>query len=264
MALKAYEESNIQAIADTIRANTGKDTKYKTSEMPAGVTEVYEAGQKAEYDKFWDSFQKDRSAYSYAFYGQGWNDETFKPKYDIVIKAGGNNANNTFAYARFTDLAKILDEQGVVIDYSKFNGANGYAPFMYCSKLTHIPRIAVNPDVKYANAYYACTSLHTIDAIVLSEEGTQTFTNTFYQCSALENIRIEGKIGKDFDIQYSPLTVESAKNIIYHLKDYIGTDEEMAYTLKFNNSVWDLLDAETDAPNGTTWREMVGDRGWNY
>lgn len=45
MAKKIYEESNISAIAESIRAKTGTDTKYKTSEMPSGVNEVYESGK---------------------------------------------------------------------------------------------------------------------------------------------------------------------------------------------------------------------------
>lgn len=45
MAKKLYEESNISAIAESIRAKTGTDTKYKTSEMPGGVSEVYESGR---------------------------------------------------------------------------------------------------------------------------------------------------------------------------------------------------------------------------
>lgn len=44
MAKKRYEEANIAAIAERIRENTGGDKKYKTSEMPSGVDEVYEAG----------------------------------------------------------------------------------------------------------------------------------------------------------------------------------------------------------------------------
>ena len=52
----------------------------------------FDAGKKAEYDAFWDTFQNNgnRTTYSYAFYGSavGWNDTTFNPKYPIKIIYG--------------------------------------------------------------------------------------------------------------------------------------------------------------------------------
>ena len=38
------------------------------------------------YDAFWDTFQRngERKDYRYGFSGIGWNDENFKPKYDII------------------------------------------------------------------------------------------------------------------------------------------------------------------------------------
>lgn len=44
MARKAYEESNIAAIAAKIREKTGGSEGYKTSEMPAGIDKVYDKG----------------------------------------------------------------------------------------------------------------------------------------------------------------------------------------------------------------------------
>lgn len=44
MAQKLYEESNIQAIADAIRAKNGTTTTYKTNEMAAAIQAI-EAGE---------------------------------------------------------------------------------------------------------------------------------------------------------------------------------------------------------------------------
>ena len=44
MAMKLYEESNIQAIADAIRAKNGEDTKYKPSEMAAAISAITTGG----------------------------------------------------------------------------------------------------------------------------------------------------------------------------------------------------------------------------
>lgn len=48
---------------------------------------VYEAGKQAEYDRFWDDFQKNgtRTNYWYGFSGYGWTQETLNPKYKITF-----------------------------------------------------------------------------------------------------------------------------------------------------------------------------------
>lgn len=51
MAKKVYEEANIRAIADKIREKSGSNSTYKTSEMPNGIDEVYEAGQNSMIDE---------------------------------------------------------------------------------------------------------------------------------------------------------------------------------------------------------------------
>lgn len=51
MAKKVYEEANIKAIADKIREKSDSNSTYKTSEMPSGIDEVYEAGQNSMIDE---------------------------------------------------------------------------------------------------------------------------------------------------------------------------------------------------------------------
>ena len=48
---------------------------------------VYDAGKQAEYDRFWDEYQKNgtRTNYYYAFAGSGWNTKTYAPKYPIIL-----------------------------------------------------------------------------------------------------------------------------------------------------------------------------------
>ena len=120
MGKKVYEEENIRAIADKIREKTGGDATYKTSQMPEGVESVYEAGQKAEYDRFWDNFQQNgnRIDYSGAFYGRGWNAETFKPKYK-PMKPTSNYADRMFFgfSAKVTEAKTSITPE--IVDFSQ-------------------------------------------------------------------------------------------------------------------------------------------------
>ena len=185
MAKKVYEEENIRAIAEKIREKSGRNSTYKTSEMPDGVESVYNAGQKAEYDRFWDNYQQNgnRTNYADAFFNLGWNDETYQPKYNIVIVG------------------------------------NGYA----CMSYSIITNTKVNIDISKAtsvtNFFAHCIRLNTIQKLVVSED--ITYNGMFSGCTALENITIEGVIGNDIDFKdCSKLTHESLMSIINALKDF--------------------------------------------
>ena len=87
------------AIADAIRNKTGGTEKLSLDDMATAVEEVYSAGEKSQYDEFWDSIQNNgtRRSYNYAFAWNGWNTKIFKPKYNIIIGGGYDDATWTFA-----------------------------------------------------------------------------------------------------------------------------------------------------------------------
>lgn len=239
----------------TIRGKSGYNKIIKSGELPEKITGVYEAGQNAEWSEFWNAFQANgsRTNYQYAFYRTYWNDKNFKPKYDIVCKG---NATSVFHLCGVTDLATILKECGVTLDTS---GATNVSNFLYGSSITHLPALDLTGISKLDSFAASSSDLHTIDKIILKNDGSQTFTsNPFYQCPNLANFVIEGVIGTSFYIQYcNKLTPETMKSIILHLANYKGTDNEGVYSVKFASTCWTALEADSKAPNGGTWKEYV-------
>lgn len=151
---------------------------------------VYAAGKQAEYDRFWDTFQQNgnRTNYANAFFNLGWNDETYQPKYNIVIVG------------------------------------NGYA----CMSYSIITNTKVNIDISKAtsvtNFFAHCIRLNTIQKLVVSED--ITYNGMFSGCTALENITIEGVIGNDIDFKdCSKLTHDSLMSIINALKPLVTYEE---------------------------------------
>lgn len=62
----------------------------------------------------------------------------------------------------------------------------------------------------------------------------------------------------------SPLSVESAKNLINVLVDCKGTDKEYKFSCIFSDATKTALEAEgATAPNGGTWLSYVEEKGWN-
>lgn len=204
-------------------------------------SKVYEAGQKAEYDRFWDCFQDNgnRKNYRCAFDYDCWNDETFKPKYDISLNATKTEYYNTqtFEYSYITDLNKILNDCGVRIISSGAEWLNG--TFRYAT-ITNMD-LDVSSCVSMPMPFYAMDKLKTLSLRNLRSDCIFDRTITF--CYALENLSITGTIGtgsggnSSINLQYSnKLTKESLLNIIDCLEDKSTDTSGTAWTVIIGNT----------------------------
>ena len=177
---------------------------------------VYEAGEKAQYDRFWDIYQENggKQFYSYAFYY--WANEVYNPKYPIYCD-GSNTANQTFRFS------KILDTKVTIIIYSN-NSTYVFAE----SKIQTIRKLIIDP-------------------------GT-TFVNWFYRATALKNLTISGTIANDFDIHWSTklskASITSIFNSLYsNVTGKTVTINKTAKEKAFTDAEWQALVATK--PNWT-------------
>ncbi len=198
---------------------------------------VYEKGKSDEHYNFWNVYQSNgkiiSTGYTYAFYGHQWTDENYKPLYDIKV---GSACNGIFLNSRITNTK-------VMIDISNSN-------------------IKVNT----ANMFENATKLSEIPLLKLKDDGSNNLNKNFNGCTALTTINFEGKIGRNVSFADCPLSVESLKNIIEHLMDYSGTENEFKYSVTFSSAcltMLEALDPETDpSPNGNSWVQYLDDIGW--
>jgi hypothetical protein len=237
----------------------GKEVLFSPSiTIGEGYDKGFEEGKKAEYDAFWNGLQNngERNDYSYAF--ASWGAEYIRPKYKVIPTAV-TGAANTFLYCN--SLKKIESQY---FDFSQKPYATGYnRGYDYlcanCVALEEIEDIGLVPQITYQYAFTGCHKLKTI-AKLCSNENT-TFTGAFDWCNALENITIEGTIGKSISFAHCPLTYESMKSIISHLKQLMGA--EHSQTITFSQACWDLLEEHNEecpmySYNGYGWRQMIG------
>lgn len=172
---------------------------------------VSEGGGDSCYDEFWDSFQSNgkRPSYSNAFSYVGWNDTTFKPKYDIKPTTG---MSQCFYNSEITDLVDILEKCGVVIDTSNMTGSMQYG--FGNAAFTRLPVIDVSKSSTSIQCFYHNRSLKSIEKIIMSENTVPS--KWFSNDTALENLTIEGTIGQNgFNVQWSTkLSGESIVSII--------------------------------------------------
>jgi hypothetical protein len=150
---------------------------------------VFDAGKDAGSKAFWDAYQQSgkRTTYVAGFAGYCWNDTTYNPLYPVTAT---DNSNYLFWHSRITNTKVPV--------YTAANGVNGSSVFSNCSNLVTIPLLVVTEDSAYGGMFSNCTKL--------------------------QNITIEGVIGKDFSITAATgLSDASLMNIVDHLKDYAGT-----------------------------------------
>lgn len=258
MALKKYEEADIAAIASAIREKTGNDKTYKVSQMDEGVNEVYEAGKKAEYDAFWDAFQNygARTNYQYAFARGNFSENTFYPKYDIVFVDSGVQAfysfigNRNEATEPTWDLKARLEECDVVIDTSKATNLSSMFCYARISAIPTIDLTGINIEGGDNQVFAYCWErLVTIEKIIVKE--SNKFYRTFHSDTGLRNITIEGVIGNDFDIHWSPLTKASIESIMTHLSP------TATFTVTLSQT------AVNNAFTADEWQEIINNKPTN-
>lgn len=194
-------------------------TAERLVKVAENQTKVFEAGKQAEYDRFWDAYQQygTRTDYRYAFYaGDGsyspWNNESFKPKYDITPTI----ASSMFIKCQITNLKAILENLGRVIDFSK--ATNVSSLFNSSVTVTHLPVMDFSSATDAQLAFAYASKLHTIDELIVGEKIT-TITSVFDGCIVLENVVIKGTIkinGFDFKDckKLSKASIESIINAL--------------------------------------------------
>ena len=157
---------------------------------------------------FWDAYQENgnRTDYQNAFSGRGWTEETFKPKYDIIV----SNAYMLFRYCGIKDLGEALRKAGVrlVIQHNQMSMTFNNTLLEVIDGVEFPTTFTSINSCFHYNAY-----LREIRVPIPVMETTDV--NAFASCRELREVRFSGAIGKSLDLQLSRfLSYASIVNII--------------------------------------------------
>lgn len=250
----------LTAIGDAIREKTETTELIPLGDMPGKVDEVYEAGRKAEYDKFWDTFQNygNRTHYDRSggrnFPQECWDFSLFYPKYDIKPTTAEQMFYNWSEERHRGDLAQRLRDCGVVLDTSKCTNLLGAFQYAY---FTRIPPIDLTGIVAsyYVNYLFGNTERDRVDIVIekiIVNENTP-YTLMFSSARGIKSLTIEGTIGQN-ELNVSAcekLTHDSLMSIINALKTFTdGTTKTV--TLGATN-IAKLTDAEKAIATQKGW-----------
>lgn len=230
------------------------------------IQRLYKAGQKSEYDRWWDFIQYngELTQYQHCFYGRSLDD--FYPKYDIRPVNATEIFRDTYSekgniLTQPFDLVERLNECGVVIDVSN---CTAITYCFYNSPFTRIPTLDMRKAASTTKFLCLGGKTKKVDKIILTVEG-QSLENFFGYAGEFEDVEIEGTIIENLKIKdCSKMTLASLASILTALKDYSGTSNEYKYTVTLHSDLWArLAEAGATSPNGTTWEEYVISKGWN-
>ncbi len=188
----------------------------KLSAIAANEEKVFGAGKTEQYNTFWDNFQQNGNhrTYSHAFKGVGWNDNTFKPKYDLIFDEWDNYV---FHYSDITDLKSIIEKHGITFDTSAVKGFTSW--FYGSKKLMYLPPIDMAGATACLNMFGYCSALKEVDLSNLSGD-VQGHNTVFQYCGELRELRLTNCVfGTDgWDFRWSTLlSKESIEGIINSL-----------------------------------------------
>jgi hypothetical protein len=250
--------SDYKGICDSIRNKTKEEKEIKSGNIPIEINAVYEQGKQAEYDRFWDIVQDygNRTQYSFAFSGDMWVQENFKPKYPIRMVG---NQTNVFCYwgqAGSPMRDKKVDFRNVVIlDLTECTG---------CSNLFYMNTVisafgtldTSNSKIsELRNTFSSDTNIKIIEKIILKDDGSQVFVAVFNYCGELVDIAFEGVMGQNgLNLQWS--TKLSHDSIVSTINCLSTTTSGLSVTLSktavenaFTDEEWTEL--EQTRPNWT-------------
>lgn len=214
----------------------------KLTTVAENQEKVYEAGQKSAYDRFWDAYQQNgnRKNYAAAFGGEGWTNEWFQPKYDIICEG---TCSQMFYGSYITgDLAEHLNSRGITLDLSKMTSAHSL--FNAAVYITRLPEINITLCVSACSSLFAnCRGLVTIDKLVVKD--SNAFNGTFQNCTALKDLTIEGTVASAMDLHWSPLSGTSIQSVMNALSDTVTgatvTFKQTAVEAAFTDAEWEAL-----------------------
>ena len=215
-------------------------------DISAKVDEAFQLGVKNEYDRFWDEFQENGTRTNYiGAFKFGWNEETLKPKYDLVPTLTG--AAQMFQTSPIIDLKGHLESIGRKLDTSQ---CTSILQMFQSSYIKYIPIIDASNCNNNTGYTFSTDSPISIEKLIVSEK--TIYSNNMFDDKNLESVIFEGTIANNgLNLSKCPkVNHESLMSIINALKSGVSG---LTCTLGTTN-----LDKLTDAE-----KAIATEKGWS-
>lgn len=201
-------------------------------EAEGGDTDAaFEAGRQAEYDAFWDAFQ--RNGEEYLYYGYAFASSDLWTQ-EAIDKIKYKHLKTTYFSVVFTGNTSVRDLSAFSFEAKAQKGLS--ATFNGCTNLERC--MAINCD--YVYEFYA---------------------NTFQNCTKMYELLLSGEFKRTgLDTSWSPLNKPSLVSIINALSltpTYIATGNIITLRLSSVNAAFETSPGANDGAESTEWLDLV-------
>jgi hypothetical protein len=150
---------------------------------------------------------------------------------------------------------KAVEKQYFDLSQHPATSGNANYTFIGCSSLLIVEDIGMPAMSNYSGTYQGCYSLHTIEKIRCNED--TVFNSTFINCRELQNITIEGSIGKSgFYIESATkLSKDSITNIINALST-TSSGKVMSLSLTAVNKAFETSSGANNGSTSDEWEAL--------
>jgi hypothetical protein len=226
----------------------------------ADYDEVYQAGKKAEYDAFWDSYQQngERTDYRYAFCGIGWTENNLRPKHPIKVVGDAGNMFTRCGMRR----KKAIDLSHLQLDLSE---VTSFESGLHDACITNVTLVFSEKIIKLNSVFNQGFGGNigtgaTVKLMFYVPNPACSWTSGFaYAYLLTELILLDGtKIGVNgFNVQWSNnLSHDSIVSIINALST---TTSGLTVTLSKTavNKAFETSDGANDGSTSTEWTTLI-------
>lgn len=169
------QELNNRLATNLVSKGVSAEGTETTTELINKVNDI-ESGGTSVINPEWTDWR-------YFSYYDNRNDLVAKLKYSDT--ANGTNFSSMFYACSLLTTIPQLDTS---------NGTNFGAMFNGCSALTSILQLSTSNGTNFNGMFSGCRALTTIPLLNMSNVSGASWSNMFYNCTALENVTFEGTI----------------------------------------------------------------------
>lgn len=223
----------------------------KLTTIAENEQKVYNSGREMGQDDVWDALQDfgRRTVYNRGF--NYWSGKNFKPKYPMQAVS----LEYAFAYFAYND-EETVDLRGIDLDTSKCTSFNYMCNFANVSAFGTIDTTAATT---INNIFYNATELHTVEELILKDDGSQTYSanNIFRSCEKLVNIIVKGKFGSNLSLTYCRnLSKDSTCQFVNALSD-TASGQTLTLVASAIKREFETSEGANDGDTSAEWQELI-------
>lgn len=242
-------ENYLTNIANAIREKKKTNAPINAQDFASEILNLPSGGGSGDnyYDTFWDNYQQngERANYAYAFYGVGWNDRTFKPKYKFIAKTRDSFSDMFRGNLGITEINSV--------DHFETPTNKAYANYMFYG--TNIKKVIFD-----LNGFSTCGHMFRaseVEWVELYNLSGDIFDRTFENCSKLHHLYLEGTpANKTFTLASSPLDKDSIINVVNFLSDTTN-GQAVTFNLSAVNSAFETANGLADGSTSEEWLALI-------